>query len=593
MCGIAGVLVLESVPGRVDEGELLRMRDHMRDRGPDGAGCWIEGGGQVGLAHRRLAIIGLGEAGAQPMRDPVSGNQIVFNGEIYNHIVLRHELQRQGVHFQGGSDTEVLLKLYDREGPAMLGKLRGMFAFAIWDTTRRQLFLARDAFGMKPLYVATAGGRFRFASQVKALLTALPQQQPDPAGHAGFMLWGSVPEPFTLYRDIRALPPGHWAVVGGSGMSKPVEFASPLAAFQQGRVAPAANAQQAAQGMANAVADSVAAHMVADVPVGVFLSAGLDSTMLAASAARLGPVRSVTLGFEEYQDSHFDESVLAAQTAGLLMTDHSNHRVQARDFQDDRARLLAAMDQPSIDGINSWFVAKAAAQRGLKVALSGIGGDEIFGTYPSFRQVTALQRRLAPLGGWPRLARATRRGLAPVARWLPSAKYAGILEYGTSLPGAYLLRRALFMPWELPALLGNEMASAGLETLATLQQLQASVQGLEPGVEAVSAMEFQWYLRNQLLRDADWAGMAHSVEIRMPFVDMPVLQSAIALQAARRPEMKRAVAALLAPGLPAEVLRRRKTGFAVPIQQWADPQSKPLSFRHRDWALDVYRPYRA
>lgn len=217
MCGITGAFAYRAEAPTIDKAELLRVRDAMVARGPDGAGLWMAADGRVGFGHRRLAIIDLSEGGAQPMLDPETGNWICFNGEIYNHQQLRARLNHDGVATRTQSDTEVLLKLYAQRGEEMFSDLRGMYAFALWDASRRELLLARDPFGIKPLYVADDGATVRFASQVKPLLQAPVDRRPEPAGHAGFLLWGSVPEPYTLYRGIRALPPGHWQRFSAAG----------------------------------------------------------------------------------------------------------------------------------------------------------------------------------------------------------------------------------------------------------------------------------------------------------------------------------------------------------------------------------------
>ena len=591
MCGIAGILAYGPAAPRVDRDELLRMRDQMQARGPDAASLWLSDDQRLGLAHRRLAIIDLSPGGVQPMHDPESGNWIVFNGEIYNHHALRSELQAQGVHTRSQSDTEVLLKLYALHGPAMLGRLRGMFAIVLWDAARQELFVARDAFGIKPLYLADNGHTLRFASQVKALLAGAVDTRPEPAGHVGFLLWGSVPEPYTMYRGIRAMPAGHWMKFANGRASTPQAFDSLAQRLGALPRADAAGTAQALEQIAAAVRDSVQAHMVADVPVGVFLSAGLDSTMLAACAARLGELRTLTVGFAEYAGSEFDEAALAGTVAEQLQARHTLHRITAADFASDREQLLRAMDQPSIDGINTWFVAKAAAAQGLKVALSGIGGDELFGSYPSFGQVPRLQRRLRRFSALPAFSRAVRRSLGPVAGLLPSPKYAGLLEYGSSLGGAYLLRRSLFMPWEIAALLGPEMAAEGLRELDTLAQLAASHRGIGSDRLAVSALEMQWFMRNQLLRDADWAGMAHSLEIRVPLVDLQLLSQMVELPALGYTEEKARIAQAVAPELPASILHRPKSGFAVPIRQWLNPQAGGTVNSHREWARLLYQPY--
>ena len=591
MCGIAGIFAYKEQAPPVDQVELLRIRDRMIARGPDGAGLWVSADQRVGLAHRRLAIIDLSEAGAQPMHDPETDNWIVFNGEIYNHVELRALLNREGVVTRSHSDTEVLLKLYAHKGTAMISMLRGMFCFAIWDANKRQMFLARDPLGVKPLYIADDGKTLRFASQVKALLAGQIDTRPEPAGHVGFLLWGSVPDPYTLYRGIRAIPAGHWLCVANGAVGQPVCYYSQTMGLRNvTRAAP--NEEKAAlQQIADAVRDSVAAHMVADVPVGVFLSAGLDSTMLAACAASLGNLRTITLGFEEYEGTEFDEAALASTVAQSLGAQHSMHRICAADFANDREALLAAMDQPSIDGINTWFVARAAATQGLKVALSGIGGDELFGSYPSFSQVPRMRKTLQGFKGVPLVGRTVRQGLSFFSKVLPSPKYAGLLEYGSSLEGAYLLRRALFMPWEISSLMDSGMAAEGLKELDTLACLRKSTEGLHSERLAVSAMEIQWFMKNQLLRDADWAGMAHSLEIRVPFLDMKLFEQFVEIPSLDPTQEKRMVARTVAPNLAEAILNRPKTGFAVPTHQWLNPDAPKSIGNNRDWALMLYRSF--
>lgn len=570
MCGIAGIYAYrDNTPG-VDRAELLRIRYHMRSRGPDGEGLWVSEDRRIGLGHRRLAIIDLTEAGAQPMLDPDTGNCIVFNGEIYNYRALRSELEAAGQHFRSNSDTEVLLKLYARHGKDMLPKLRGMYAFAIWDDKQQDLFLARDPFGIKPLYYADDGQAFRFASQVKALLAGGQiDATPSPAGHAGFYLWGHVPEPYTLYQEIRALPAGTWLRLSQGKITSQRHFdiAETLAQAEQ---ASTANLHaDSATVLRQALLDSVAHHLVADVPVGLFLSAGLDSTTLLALASETKrDLASFTLGFREYQGTENDESPLAEQVARHYGATHSTRWVGRDDFSQDLDRLLLAMDQPSTDGVNTWFVAKEAAASGLKVALSGLGGDELFGSYPSFRQIPKLVQRLVFAHAMPALGRGFRLVSAPLLKHLTSPKWAGLLEYGGSYGGAYLLRRGHFMPWELPQIMEPDMARQGWQELQTLARLQATIDGLRTPHCKVAALEISWYMRNQLLRDTDWASMAHSIEIRVPLLDVALLKTVAPLVATPRPIDKSAMAHTPANPLPQAVLDRGKTGFSIPVHQW-------------------------
>lgn len=612
MCGFAAAFAYRAaaLDGASDRDALGRAAARMARRGPDGEGVWLSDDARAGLAHRRLAIIDLSEAGAQPMlaeapQDGAANGQagasgalrIVFNGEIYNYRALRAELEADGQHFRSDSDTEVILHLYRRHGVALAGRLRGMFAFALYDEARGGVLLARDPYGIKPLYLADDGRTLRAASQVKALLAMGGiDTAPDAAGHAGFFAFGFVPEPHTLYRGIRALPPGTTLWADARGVGTPQPFASVEDALAEAAAHPApVSPDEAREALREALLDTVRAHLVADVPVGVFLSSGLDSATLAALAAEAGgDLRTVTLGFDEYAGTPDDEVPLAEAVAAHYGAAHTTVRVGRAGFEAHLEAFLDAMDQPSMDGLNSFFVSYAAREAGLKVALSGLGGDELFGGYPSFAEVPRLVRatRRVPLAGT--LGPALRALAAPVASRVTSPKYAGLLEYGTDFGGAYLLRRALHAPWELPRVMDPALAHEGWETLGARARLAATA-GMIPGDGLaadhlrVSALESTWYMRSQLLRDTDWASMAHSLEVRTPLVDWALLR-AVAPLIARQPGLgKRAMANTPARALPPALLDRPKTGFTTPVRTWAaEAGLAPEARGQRGWARFVY-----
>ena len=500
---------------------------------------------------------------------------ITFNGEIYNYRELRAGLERKGCRFRSQSDTEVLLHLYAEEGEGMLDKLRGMYAFAIWDGKKRSLFLARDPFGIKLLYFADDGRAIRVASQVKALLAGGGvDTSPEPAGHVGYFLWGHVPAPYTLYRGIRNLAAGHCLTVEAGGRKRLralCQIPDLLAEAElDARKSEIGNrkSETSAQ-LRSALSDSVRHHLIADVPVGVFLSSGLDSTTLAALAAEAGgQLRTVTLGFEEFKGTPNDETPLAEEVARHYGARHQTIWIARRDFENDFQRLLQAMDQPSNDGVNSYFISKAAAQAGLKVALSGLGGDELFGSYPSFREIPRAVSALRPLAFCRPLGRAFRAVSAPVLARLTSPKYSGLLEYGGTYGGAYLLRRGMFMPWELPRFLDGDLVREGWRELQTLARLEDTTNGIQSPHLKVSALEMTWYMRHQLLRDADWASMAHSLEVRVPFVDVALVRALAPLFAREPRPTKRDMASTPRTALPSAVLNRGKTGFQVPVRRW-------------------------
>ena len=601
MCGIAGIHAYLEVAPPVDRAELARINDRMAARGPDGAGLWLADDGRTGFAHRRLAIIDLSDAGLQPMHSACGRYTITFNGEIYNYLELRRELADKGRVFRSGSDTEVLLHLFAEYGIDMVKRLRGMFAFGLWDAAKRRLVLARDPLGIKPLYWADDGWTVRFASQAKALLAGgAVSRDPDPAGIVGFHLFGSVPEPFTVWREVRSLPAGATMVIDATG-PRPADRYHDVAGALAERSRRAAAGEPAVQ-LADAVRDSVRHHLVADVPVAVFLSAGLDSGALLGTMAGLGATATtaVTLAFAEFKGLPVDEAPLAAEVARRYGARHVVRTVDRAEFEADLPAILDAMDLPTVDGINTWFVSKAAREAGVKVALSGLGADECFGGYPSFRDVPRSVHWLRPLSWIPGLGALARRGLsAAIAAGLPlHPKAAGVLQYGGSWAGAYLLRRSVYMPWELDDLLEPAMVEEGLRRLSPLGHIGAVLRagrGLGD-FDRVSALETALYMRNQLLRDADWAGMAQSVEIRVPFVDPFFIAALPAGAALARLNAKDAVAAVPVPPLPDAVRGRRKTGFVTPVGRWlreaagATDQGVPdFSAASRGWARRVWQ----
>jgi len=595
MCGINGIYAYNVAAGQPDRAELIATRDAMIARGPDGAGEYWSADGRLGLGHRRLAILDLSDRGAQPMASASGRYRVVFNGEIYNFPDLRRGLEEQGIGFGSRSDTEVLLYLYERHGERMVEHLRGMYAFSIWDETAQTLFLARDPYGIKPLYVADDGWTFRFASQVKALLAGgrIPREA-EPAGVVGFHLWGSVPEPFTLYRGIRALPAGHTQLVDRGGPHPPRPFASVSGLLGQGagQVLPSGDP---ADLLRPALLDSVRAHLLADVEVGLFLSSGIDSGAILGLMRDAGQekITAITLAFDEFRGTGDDETSGAAEMAARYGARHVMRHVDEAEFHGDLPAILAAMDQPTIDGINTWFIAKAAREAGLKVALSGVGGDELLAGYPSFTDIprwAALLRLPSAVPGLPTLFRSAVAALAPT-RMPPKA--AGLLHYGGSWHGAFFLRRALLLPFELDEVLDPDTIAEGLRRLDPLGQV-AAADPVRSGSAStrIAAMESSFYLRNQLLRDVDWAGMAHSIEIRTPLVDSELLRRVAPLTARFSGRAgKLALARSPSLPLPDRLMQKSKTGFSIPSSTWLmagkDQARQSRSLVSREWARTI------
>lgn len=558
----------------------------MAARGPDASCLWVDTSERIGLAHRRLAIQDLSDRGTQPMWSADRSVCVVFNGEIYNHPDLRKACEARGARYVSDSDTETLLHLYALEGPSFVRMLRGMFAFALWDARDNTLHLARDPFGIKPLYYARADGQFMFASQVKSILAAGVSKAVDPAGVASFLTWGYVTEPFTWYGQIRAVKAGSLLTVQADGRMHEQTYCDPMNALRQ----PVAQVETSS--LRDALLDSVRHHLLSDVPLGIFLSAGVDSGTLLSLIREADPataMHSVTVGFDEFRGTLDDEVPDAAGTARRFGTEHTSVTYSDRDFLALHDDVMRSMDQPTVDGVNTYFVSKAAAATGLKVAFSGVGGDELFGGYPSFSQVPRLAHALSRVP--PALGRRIRTVMSPILGSFTSAKYASTLEYGGSVEGAYLLRRALFMPWELPAIVGEDFAAEGLEALDLLGSLRSATRGIRTAYFKVMALEHNVYLRNCLLRDADWAGMAHSLEIRTPLVDSVLFAQTAAQSIRSRPLTKEDFSHCPHTPLLTAERSRKKTGFNIPFRQWVSAHFGSTERGQRGWARHVMRSH--
>jgi asparagine synthase (glutamine-hydrolysing) len=583
MCGIAGIVAYRDGPP-VAKQEVEALRDEQRHRGPDDAGLWTSPDDRVGFGHRRLSIVDLSPLGHQPMRSDDGRFTITFNGEIYNFRELRRELEACGHGFRSNSDTEVLLHGYRQWGLRLLDRLRGMFAFALHDAAQGETLLARDPLGIKPLYLADDGRRLAFASEVQPLRRVLGDGGLDPEGLATYLMWGSIGAPRTLYRGIRALPAASWLRVRAGGVEGPVVYWR--LTDELGRARDCSEAE-AGEALRAALLDSVRHHMVSDVPVGAFLSGGVDSSALVGLMAELmaGPVRSVTLSLDV---AELDESKLAGLAARRYGTQHHDVPIRLEEVRERVGDAVRALDQPSIDGINTFFVSEAAAKTGLKVAVSGVGGDELFGGYLSFERIPRIRGLRDRLARWPgggTAAGLTGRALAGVVRSRTASKLARALALGGDDAGAYVAERGLFAPWEARALLAPELGEAALACDPVPELRERVGAAALPEDERVCALEFRQYLECQLLRDTDATAMRHSLEVRTPLVDRELLRAAARIPAPlrRAGPAKRALREAVLPPIPPELWQRRKQGFTLPFEQWLRSGGIPIRLPDHPW----------
>lgn len=564
MCGIAGFLG----PARADERDVAAaLARALAHRGPDGEGAeFLDAGGRrLALVHRRLSIIDLSELGRQPMRDHVSGDWIVYNGELYNFRALRSELEALGETFRSRSDTEILLRGWSRWGLGVLEKAQGMFAFAIWDASERRLVLAVDPLGVKPLYWRDAA-TFAFASEVRALLDAgLAPRKADAAGLESYLAYGAVQGPGTAIAGVRSLQGGHYVIVTADG-----RIDGPRRYWRPAFGGPARDKAELP-----ALLDLVAReHLAADVPVAAFLSGGVDSTALAAFACRHAPgLKTFSVTFAE---SAWSEAPYARAAARHLGLEHTELELSASELCDALPAALASLDQPTLDGTNVFVISRAVRGAGVKVALSGQGGDEIFAGYSTFKLVPRAQSwgrslALVPAAG--------RRALA--AAWTGARgrqdKWGQFLAAAPDVLHTYLLLRQVFSPSARRALLGRPGSELALPSELE-EGLREEARGLDP-VNAVSLFELRTYLGQMLLRDGDVMSMAHGLEVRVPYLDRRVVDLVASLPGPSKLERGRPKPLLLdaaAGAVPEEVWRRPKQGFTFPWEQWLRGPLRPL-----------------
>jgi asparagine synthase (glutamine-hydrolysing) len=569
MCGIVGILARNtSIAPEV----LEQATGSLAHRGPDDSGTVLlretHPELEVGLGHRRLAILDLSPLGHQPMHDPVTGNWIVFNGEIYNFRELRAELERAGAEFKSHSDTEVVLAAYRVWGESFLTRLGGMFAFALWDAQQKRLLLARDPMGIKPLYYHQSPQTFLFASEVRTLLqTGLVPRKPDPTGVLSFLAFGSVSEPWTIVEGVEAVPPGHMLTVE-DGTVTTREYWSPLQ--------PSLSA--APDQLPAILCDAVLSHLVSDVPVGVFLSGGIDSSALVAILSQNG-VRANTFSLV-FQEAEFNEAQYSREVARRFGSDHHEIPISQQDTLKVLPDALRAMDQPTIDGINTYLVSAKTRAAGVKVALTGLGADEMFAGYSNFRRVPKLEALSKRFGRLPRLAR---RPLAASVALLAGKGDRGrklaTLAAGQASPlHPYFLVRALFGATEREELFAGPLEDSEQSLSGVLLDFLAQSATLDP-VNRVSYLESNCYMRNTLLRDSDFMSMAHGLELRVPFLDRTLVETCFRIPGAQKLEGNSPKGLLLnslGVELPREIVNRPKRGFTLPFENWLRGEMRPV-----------------
>jgi asparagine synthase (glutamine-hydrolysing) len=616
MCGIAGSIVVNA--GRINVCSITgQMQARLRHRGPNDHGLVVLNNDRCALAHTRLSILDLSPAGHQPMSTPDGRYWITYNGEIYNYVDLRKELDGDRLpfsasherlvtnqHWHSNSDTEVILHAHARWGLDFLPKLRGMFAFAIWDRLKEELIIARDSLGIKPLYYYQTNDFFIFASELRALLASgLVPRRLSQDGLESYLQFGSVQDPLTIVAGVHCVLPGQCLVVQCKSGS--LKVASDTHAKTTNAIPRPADRSEAVTALRSVLEKSVRQHLISDVSVGAFLSGGVDSSAIVALMSQVTNHRLNTFSVV-FKESEFSEAPQARLVAQRFGTEHKEIMLSEKDLLELLPSAFAAMDQPTIDGINTYVVSKAVKESGITVVLSGLGGDELFAGYPSFRRAQQLHRLAITPSAIRRFASLAGRSLfnGSVRR----RKFWDMVESDCSPYAAYSLSRQLFSPSEISALMVAGVTDKRLAVEGSTPQasrltpsgfsLTHNPQNLTPEsdvLNTISHYELCGYMANTLLRDTDQMSMAHALEVRVPFVDSVVVDYVLGLPGEWKVDGSRPKPLLvdaLGDLLPEEIWKRRKMGFTLPFQKWMRSSLEPeldkiFSDKYRTTCLGV------
>jgi len=591
MCGIAGLL---SRDRSQDQLQILlqQMQTALQHRGPDDQGTYISSDRQAAIAHTRLSILDLSPAGHQPMSTPDGRYWITFNGEIYNFCELRSQLQSQGEQFHSQTDTEVILKLYQTIGSDCVHHLRGMFAFAIWDDLEKTCFLARDPLGIKPLYYWQANSILVFASELRAILASgLPTIRLSTEGLYSYLIRGSVQEPLTMIEGIHCLEAGHW-LHWKSGNLQQHKY------WQINFTSKAVSIAEATERVRYGLIDSIKHHFVSDVPVGIFLSGGIDSATILALARQTqsSDLHTYSIAFQE---PDWNEGEIAQKVSQKFETQHTQMTVTASLARELFKPFLAAIDQPTIDGFNTFCVSRLAQENGMKVVLSGLGGDELFGGYRSFHKVPQMVYWGKKIQAFKPITTGIGIGLE---RWATSSKLNRLGDFIQQTPttaAAYDSFRGIFSHREACALMNRYLDYEVLPTDLRKGSPTKAAINLPSVRDEISLLEISQYMRNQLLRDSDVMSMAWGLELRIPFVDRDLLEAIAIIPSSIRLAYGKQLLIQAVPELPDWIVKRPKQGFSFPLEEWfrtewsecltAENIPKGISLKpwYRRWSLAI------
>ena len=594
MCGISGIynFTNKNINSKLIIDKIIKIQ---HKRGPDGNGIWQSKCKKITFGHNRLSIIDLSEKGNQPLISSDNNLIITFNGEIYNYKELKNELKKNKVIFKSNSDTEVIIESYKFWGLEFLKKLRGMFSFAIWDDLNKKLIIARDPFGIKPLYYAKINNVIYFASQIKSILSINDHKfNLSDAGIVSYHLWGNVQEPHTLYKDIKSVEKGNCLSIDYMGNENIISYADIKDSILNTEKINFSDENEKSIYLNQAINETVNFHQVSDVPRTLLLSSGVDSNLILGSINENNKKNcsALTLDFNYTADNN--ETVLAKKSANLNNIDHQIGEISEDEFEHLIENFHKDMDSPTNDGFNNYLISYLAKKENSKIIISGVGGDEQFFSYPSFNIIPKLNKILKYIPKFNFLNFFFKNTLYPFLKDKRlKTKYSGLLEYGRDVNSTFLLTRSVFLPHEIEELAGEKTFNRGYEELDPINSLSKDISEINDNRLSIMYLEMKYYLCSKLLRDSDWVSMSHSIELRTPLVDWFFFNKLIPLMKADKSFNKFTALNCVKNKVPKELFNRKKTGFNIPHNDYLKKLSVPRKYANpiRDWSTLSYKKY--
>ena len=595
MCGISGLFNFtnRNIEAKKIISKIVKAQNL---RGPDDNSQWQSDCKKVLFGHNRLSIIDLSTNGKQPFISLDNNFIITFNGEIYNFKEIKKKLISKNIKFRSNSDTEVIIESYKFWGLEFLNKLRGMFSFALWDDLSKKLILARDPFGIKPLYYSIKNGVCYFASQVKSFksINEISNEKSE-AGTVSFFMWGHVQEPYTLYKDIKSLEKGSCMVIDISGNIKNIKYADIKKEIIEANPLNLKNYNEKIEYLRECIEETVRYHQISDVPITFLLSSGIDSSTIISSTKNKKNCNALTLDLDEGKQV-YNEKFLAKKTAEINSIPHVVEKINQEEVNFLIDQFFKSMDQPTNDGLNSFLISYISKKKlNSKVIISGVGGDEFFFGYPSFTRIQKINNMMKFIPNFKIVDKIFKTYFYKfLKRKKLNTKVSGIYSYGRSTENTFLLQRSAFLKHEFEDMISPDIFQKGIDEIDIHNKLNKDIDGIKNTKLSIMYLEIKYYLCSKLLNDLDWTSMHNSIEMRTPFVDFFFFKKILPLLKSHGDISKNLLLDTVKGKVPNTLYNRKKTGFGIPHRKFIDIYFKQnIKYKNplKDWSILSYQKY--